>query len=207
MCYFIHLIVYFRTRIQGRRLNLLGKKTSYIFLRILANCTVDVTITSCEPTVTNCPYKGGAGDGADHTWSDWVSASTTSSKPVKPVTTSSYYDPSWSDWESTTSSKPVKPATTSTYYDPSWSDWETTTSTPVKPATTTYDPSWSDWAATTTLVSSPYVVSATGVSPASYSSSATPVKPAVATYTGAANANAGSFAFAGLVAAAALVIA
>lgn len=35
----------------------------------------------------------------------------------------------------------------------------------------------------------------------------TPVKPAVATFTGAANANAGSFALAGLAAAAVMVIA
>jgi len=177
--------------------------------------TVDVTITSCEPTVTNCPYKGGAGD-ADHTWSDWVSASTTTTKPVKPATTTSVYDPTWSDWESTTTTtKPVSPATTSSY-DPSWSDWESTTSSkPVSPVTTsTYDPTWSDWEGST------WATSATPVKPASTTSTWTPVAAAStgiasytgapvspATYTGAANVNAGSFALAGLAAAAALVIA
>ncbi|KAJ9608924.1 hypothetical protein H2200_006695 [Cladophialophora chaetospira] len=178
--------------------------------------TVDVTITSCEPTVTNCPYK--PGNGADHTWSDWVSASTTTT-PVKPATTSSVYDPSWSDWESTTTS--TKPAATSTsVYDPSWSDWESTTSTtsskPVSPATTSsvYDGTWSDWEASTlstsatpvkpaSTTSTPVAAASTGIW--SYSGSATGVAPA--TYTGAANVNAGSFALAGLAAAAVMVIA
>jgi len=249
--------------------------------------TVDVTITSCEPSVTNCPYKGGAG--GDNTWSDWsVSASTT--KPVSPASTSSgSWDPTWSDWNdgssksttkpvspastsssswdatwsdwsdgSSTSSKPVSPATTSSVYGNTWSDWaSTTTGTPVSPAsgsaacgsyTATAPPAWfsllptdslsslqaqwtgappSDWcyytysasslitatpvAASTTAYgsgawsSAPVAAASTGIW--SYSGSATPVKPAVATYTGAANVNTGSFALAGLAAAAALVMA
>jgi len=191
--------------------------------------TVDVTITSCAPSVTNCPYKGGAG--STGTWSDWdVSASTTSSKPVSPVS-SGTWDPTWSDWVSSTTTKPVKDATTSTAWDPTWSDWvSSTSSVPVKPASTSsvYDGTWSDWASASTLstvtatpVSAAVTSYATGawssaVTPvaaasttsaawAAYSGAATGVSPA--TFTGAANANTGSFALAGLVAAAAMVMA
>ncbi|OAL34690.1 hypothetical protein AYO20_06107 [Fonsecaea nubica] len=223
--------------------------------------TVDVTITSCEPTVTNCPYKGGSG--ADQTWGDWSAATTTSSKPVDPVSTDSH---TWGDWTSasSTSSKPVDPVSTDSH---TWGDWTTTTtSAPVAPTTTaacgqytaTTPPAWfsllpsdqlssieaqwtgappADWCywtystgslsttatpvAPASDVPSPWssVAPAAGtgapaapVSPEStgvwsYSGSATPVAPAVATFTGAANANTGSFALAGLAAAAVLVMA
>jgi hypothetical protein len=58
----------------------------------------------------------------------------------------------------------------------------------------------------TTWASSVPVAPATTPATWAYTSS-TAVKPAVATYTGAANANAGSFALAGLAAAAVMVIA
>ncbi|KIW35413.1 uncharacterized protein PV07_02110 [Cladophialophora immunda] len=231
--------------------------------------TVDVTITSCEPTVTNCPYKGGS----DPTWGDWsVTASTTSSVPVSAA--SSSWDPSgtWADWSSvsSTSSKPVSAA--SGTWDPTWSDWSaSTTASPVSATSTapcgsytaTTPPAWfsllptdqlssiqaqwtgappSDWCywtystgslkttatpvSATTVAwgspsgtwssvaaastgtgswSSPVAAASTGVW--SYSGSSTPVAPAVATFTGAANANTGSFALAGLAAAAVLVMA
>ncbi|KIW72989.1 hypothetical protein PV04_01145 [Phialophora macrospora] len=176
--------------------------------------TVDVTITSCEPTVTNCPYKGGSG--ADSTWSDWsVSASTTSS-PAKVTSTSGAWDPTWSDWSasvSSTSSKPVDAVSTSTYSG-TWADWSATSSTPVSPASTTVsDYTWSDWESTTLATSTAVAAVSTSSTPVaaastgvwSYSGSSTGVAPA--TFTGAANINAGSFALAGLAAAAALVIA
>merc|ERR1712230_325709 len=74
--------------------------------------TDDVTITSCGPTVTNCPYKptSAAADSTE-TWGDWTTT-TTSSKPVSPVSTSTSYDPTWGDWTST-SSTPVAPVSTS----------------------------------------------------------------------------------------------
>ena len=104
--------------------------------------TVDVTVTSCEPTVTNCPYKAAATTEADPTWGDWTT--TTSSIPVSVVATTSSkpYDPenTWGDWTSTTSSIPVSVVTTSSKpYDPenTWGDWtSTTSSTPVSVVTT-----------------------------------------------------------------------
>jgi hypothetical protein len=127
--------------------------------------TVDVTITSCEPTVTNCPYKGGSG--ADHTWSDWsVSASTTSS-PAKVTSTSGAWDPTWSDWSvsSSTSSKPVEDVSTSTYSG-TWGDWSVTSSSkPVSPASSTpvSDYTWSDWESTTLATSTAVAAASTSV--------------------------------------------
>ncbi|OAP59482.1 hypothetical protein AYL99_06780 [Fonsecaea erecta] len=235
--------------------------------------TVAVTITSCEPTVTNCPYKGGSGD---PTWGDWsVTASTTSSKPVSAT---GAWDPSgtWADWSSVSSTS-SKPVSATGAWDPSgtWADWSSaSTTTPVTPVsattapcgsyTATTPPAWfsllptdqlssiqaqwtgappSDWcywtystgslkttatpvAATNSATwgpgspsgtwtsvaaastgtgawSSPVAAASTGV----WSYSGSPVAPAVATFTGAANANTGSFALAGLAAAAVLVMA
>ena len=58
--------------------------------------TVDVTITSCEPTVSNCPYK----PTATGTWDDWnsVTTTTTTTKKADPVKSTSTV---WADWEST----------------------------------------------------------------------------------------------------------
>jgi len=236
--------------------------------------TDDVTITSCGPTVTNCPYKptGTADADSTETWGDWTT--TTSSKPVSPVSTSTSYDPTWGDWTST-SSTPVAPVSTSTSSEMTWGDWTSTvtSSTPVAPVSTsssaacpsytaTTPPAWfsllptsvvssisaawtgappADWCYWTYSTSSVVSTTSTPVSPASTSStpvapvetttpywpagtSSTPVAAAStgtgavwsyspsspvspATYTGAASANAGSFALAGLVAAAAVVMA
>ncbi|KAJ9498636.1 hypothetical protein LTR99_007913 [Exophiala xenobiotica] len=234
--------------------------------------TDDVTITSCGPTVTNCPYKPTSTADADstETWGDWTTT-TTSSKPVSPISTSTSSDPTWGDWTST-SSTPVAPVSTSTSSDPTWGDWTSTvtSSTPVAPVSTsssalcpsytaTTPPAWfsllptsvissisaewtgappSDWcywtystsSLSTSTPVSPVSTSSTPVAPVSTSTapywpagtSSTPVAPAStgavwsytpsspvspATYTGAASANAGSFALAGLVAAAAVVMA
>ncbi|KIX96967.1 uncharacterized protein Z520_07081 [Fonsecaea multimorphosa CBS 102226] len=122
--------------------------------------TVDVTITSCEPTVTNCPYKGGS----DPTWGDWssVTASTTSSVPVGPAskpTGGASWDPSgtWADWSSASSSSstPVGPASKPTggaSWDPSgtWADWSSaTTTTPVTPVSATTTAPCGSYTATT----------------------------------------------------------
>ncbi|KIX06542.1 uncharacterized protein Z518_04518 [Rhinocladiella mackenziei CBS 650.93] len=220
--------------------------------------TVDVTITSCEPTITDCPYKPAPTSVDDYTWGDWTSTTTTTT-PVEPVSTTTY-DPTWGDWTSTTTTTttPVEAVSTSTTWVGTWGDW-TSTTTPVSPVTTsssaacgsytaTAPPAWfsllpssvlssieakwtgappADWCyytySTSTLATStpvapasstPYwpagssspvaAASGTGTGVWSYTPSS-PVSPA--TFTGAANANAGSLAIAGLAAAAALVIA
>lgn len=131
----------------------------------------DVTITSCSPTHTNCPYKPESGH-----WEDWE-ASTSSSTPVK--VTSSSYDPSqtWADWSSasTTSSNPVKITSTSSSYDPShtWADWESSSSSSapaVSTSSSSYDSSysWGDWSSVSTTSSSsstPAVVTSTSACP------------------------------------------
>ncbi|KAJ9642148.1 uncharacterized protein PV06_03281 [Exophiala oligosperma] len=227
--------------------------------------TDDVTITSCGPTVTNCPYAAPTEGGA---WDDWTSTTTTT-KPVAPVSTSS--DPAWADWTSTTTtSKPVSPISTTSSSEGAWGDWTTITSSsvPVSPVSTssaacpsytaTTPPAWfsllptevlssisaawtgappADWCyytySTSSVATSPVAPTSIPVAPISTKTgspywpagptSETPVAPAStgtgvwsytpsspvspATFTGAASANAGSFAFAGLVAAAAVVMA
>lgn len=152
-------------------------------LAVASAKTISVTDT-VDPTATG-------------TWDDWASTTTTTTTTTKkadPVKTTSV-SADWADWESvsytTTTTKPVSPVSTTSAV---WADWESTTlsTVPVAPVTT--------WA------SSVPVAPATTAATWAYTSS-TAVKPAVATYTGAANANAGSMALAGLAAVAVMVIA
>ena len=89
--------------------------------------TVDVTITSCEPTVTNCPYK------SSDNWGDWTTTTTTTTTTTKPVAPASTWDPTWSDWTTTTTT--TKKAAAASTWDPAWSDW--TAATTVAVVTTT----------------------------------------------------------------------
>jgi len=90
---------------------------------------------------------------------------------------------------------------TSTSSDYTWADWTTgTAGTPVSPVTVATSSAY--WTTASTPVAA--VTTATG-SGAVWSYSGTSVSPAA--YTGAANANAGSFALAGLAAVVAVVVA
>jgi hypothetical protein len=99
------------------------------------------------------------------TWADWTS-STTTTKPVDPETTYSYWgdvttkpvDPkttsttTWADWTSTsTKSKPVDDKSTSSTH---WADWKSTSTKPVDDKTTSTT-TWADWKSTTTKPVSP----------------------------------------------------
>ncbi|KAK5062860.1 hypothetical protein LTR84_004935 [Exophiala bonariae] len=73
-------------------------------------------------------------------WADWTSSTT---KPVAPATTTStWVDPTWSDWvaSTTTTTKKVSVSTTTTtaWVDPTWSDWVSSSTTLV----TTTKGSW-----------------------------------------------------------------
>ena len=68
-----------------------------------------------------------AGGAVADGWADW-SSTTTSSKPVDPITSSSV---AWEDWSS--SSKPVDP-TSSSSSSAYWGDWSASTSSSSKPA-------------------------------------------------------------------------
>lgn len=184
--------------------------------------TVDVTITSCAPTVTNCPYDPVSPDATttDGTWDDWSSSTSTAVDPASTGT--------WDDWTTSTSSIPVDEISTSTgtwddwtstsySVDPTstgtWDDWTSTTGTPVD-ATSTSTGTWDDWESSSTPVapasSSAYwpVGESSAVAPTgtgAWSSPSNQVSPA--TYTGAASSNNAGAALAGLAAIAAMVIA
>ena len=62
--------------------------------------TVEVTITSCAPTHTNCPYK----TGGQNEWEAWA----TTSSPADPTGTWAPWDPSKPSTSSSASSAPLR---------------------------------------------------------------------------------------------------
>merc|ERR1712029_946385 len=155
------------------------------------------------------------------TWGDWTST-VTSSTPVAPVSTSSSAlcpsytattPPAWFSLLPTSVISSISAAWTGAP-PADWCYWTystssiSTTSTPVKPTASTPVAPVSEtttpyWPAGTS--STPVAPASTGTGAVWSYSPSSPVSPA--TYTGAASANAGSFALAGLVAAAAVVMA
>lgn len=90
--------------------------------------TAEVTITSCAPTHTNCPYRSNTGN----EWENW--ASTTSAHPVAATTSSGV----WGSWDPSASTKTPQSAATS-----SWGAWNGASNTPVAAASATG--SWGAW--------------------------------------------------------------
>lgn len=111
--------------------------------------TEDVTITSCAPTVTNCPYKKTTSTPAagDFTWGEWDSDSE-----------------SWDDWETSTMTsagsttitsvkKTTKPATATSTSTEVWGEWD--------PSSSTTD-EWGIWDSTTATDSTSTKTKTTG---------------------------------------------
>jgi len=178
--------------------------------------TEDVTITSCAPEVTNCPFRKYSttapaapaktstctddddehdddddedDDDDDHKWGK----TSTPAAPVSSVSCPVYHSTEAPAWFS------GLPASVLSSIKAEWSD--------APPA----DWCYYTYSASSLITATPVVTyTSKPVSPASttsavWSYSGNPVAPA--TFTGAANANTGSFALAGLAAAAALVMA
>jgi hypothetical protein len=90
--------------------------------------TAEVTITSCAPTHTNCPYRS-------HTGNDWENWSSTTSATPAAATTSSV---EWGSWNPSASTK--TPQSTATG---SWGAWNGASNNPVAAASATE--SWDAW--------------------------------------------------------------